>query len=613
MDFGTFDKNKLFVENNFDYDLTTPLWYANTTTKRAISLDKRKKSIIPSATTHSAFLNVLSESKHTKSYDISKESKSEELKPKKSKKRKPRPLLCEKFSPKRDTDLVMYEQYAQHVRSFFSEWFKHLDEHVGTPPPILFISGPCGSGKSQSVDILSKKYGFRLIDLDFASGASFEDVKNATTSARENTGDAPEEIKMTCKEKGVLNPYYVNSQQQVLWDTRPGCVHIDCLDGMTSYEQQKFVRDLLKLCTANPLKRPIVLFTNNRFTPAFFDLRKSKYVREAAFRRPTLQDMRTQILCLGDKHFVNFSRDQVDRAVEMGDCDIRASLLALQYSNSSGLFHSVNARDVLNSHRSPQLEHLVDWELSKLHDRVFDISLDTNVCWDMCKLNDISEWNWLTDLTSRCTDADEYRRATLDKYRQLFQSGTSLAPRAPTNIWEAKQQTRDIVDKSYLNSHVEVQRNWSKQSVMLDLVPVVGLSTGLADGPIKPTAERQRRAEQITGILQELGVKEVIRTRNGPHLSPDIYKLGMKDGLKVSPEIEREFPTRNSADKPIKRVTMSKQSSKPTTVRPNFFKPEISQSQQERQKGKAGVWLDFKKSDENSAKRSIGLKDFLVT
>lgn len=230
-------------------------------------------------------------------------------------------LWTDKYQPKRFIDLVGADRGNLEVLQWATQWRNHIER--SEPPPenkLLLISGPPGLGKTTLAHVVAQTAGFQLVEVN---------------ASDERTGDL------------VINKIEAAIRaDSMLPGRKPNLLVIDEIDGAAAGSSDKsLIAHLLKIASPAAavaeeevkkkkrkimsLKRPIICICNDLYVPALRPLRNIAQV--VTMRRPNQSVLAGRLREICDAEKLKAESKALAELADLMDCDVRASLHALQF------------------------------------------------------------------------------------------------------------------------------------------------------------------------------------------------------------------------------------------------------------------------------------------
>jgi DNA polymerase III delta prime subunit len=234
----------------------------------------------------------------------------------------------ERYSPKKITDIVCNTRASISIQTWLTTWQKtktmvinmqkeKLKNDSGKgkrapkskikfEPSCLIVTGSHGVGKSTTVDVIVKEFGYDVQTVDFNNIKLVKNIKDS--------------IQNIIKTDSVLD--LINNHQKKV------ALVFDEIESITSTTDKAFIISLLKL---NDIERmyPIIFISNNHHNKMLTDIKKNSV--EVKFFKPYESDLKKILIRITQREKIMIkSSTVVDTIIRRSQADIRRLVYTLQ-------------------------------------------------------------------------------------------------------------------------------------------------------------------------------------------------------------------------------------------------------------------------------------------
>lgn len=229
-------------------------------------------------------------------------------------------LWVDKYKPETIRDLVGNSKEILSMDEWLSKWESIHLRPAGAPPPparpgnfnarAMLISGPPGIGKTSSANLLAKRHGYEVMELNASDARSKKLINEALGGILDST---------------VIS--FVSKQTQNTTNTglKKRLIILDEVDGLSSADRggnaeiAKFLRKT---------KVPIICICNDRQKPSVRTL--ANYCFDVKFGPPTTAVIAQRLVGVAKGENLSIDTDTMQQLVESVGGDLRQSLNTLQ-------------------------------------------------------------------------------------------------------------------------------------------------------------------------------------------------------------------------------------------------------------------------------------------
>jgi replication factor C large subunit len=255
-------------------------------------------------------------------------------------------LLINKYKPKKINDLIGVDREIKVLKDFILNFKKGK---------ALLIFGPCGCGKTSSIEILSNNLDLELFELNASNFRDKESIENILGSA--------------IKQKSLFSKGKI--------------ILLDEIDGISSRDRGG-LQALIKIIQESNI--PIILTSNNIELEKLESLIKKVVLLEYKKLDDEIIFLKLKEIC--EKEKIKFNSEDLERLTSVGRGDLRAAIIDLQTltSNNELIVEGMEDFDRLQSENINKVLNIIFKKNNISESRKYIDLLNTNLM-DVSKRN----------------------------------------------------------------------------------------------------------------------------------------------------------------------------------------------------------------------------------
>lgn len=224
----------------------------------------------------------------------------------------------EKYSPKKIDDLISNKQSVNQICTWLKSFKKNrknsrknksskVANKRNNNVPCMIVTGSHGVGKTVSVDVILKEYGYRIQTINF------DEMKNSKKDYKKN-------ITKIINSSSIVDDIITNKPMKK-------AIVIDELESITSTTDKNCILSLQKANDAE-WYCPIIFISNNQHNKLLSEIKKSSV--EIKMFKPWDSDMKKILIKIAKEEKMKMKQDVINIIINHCQSDIRQLLSTLQ-------------------------------------------------------------------------------------------------------------------------------------------------------------------------------------------------------------------------------------------------------------------------------------------